>query len=107
MRNLIQTAAFCGLAATAAWSADAAAGKTLYASKCKLCHGSEGQGNPGMAKALKVEIRDLGSPDIQKKTDAELKKDITGGVGKMKPVSGLPDSDVDNLVAFMRSLKKA
>ena len=107
MRKLIQTAAFCGLAATAAWGADGSAVKTLYPSKCKLCHGSEGQGNAGMAKALKVEIRDLGSPDVQKKTDAELKKGLTEGVGKMKPIAGLSDGDVDKLIAFMRGLKKS
>ena len=59
-----------------------------------------------MAKALKVEIRDLGSAEVQGKSDGDLKKAITDGVGKMKPVSGVAGADLDNLVAFIRSLKK-
>ncbi len=106
MRRLIQIAAVCGLAATAAWSADAEAGKTLYGTKCRTCHGAAGQGNAAMAKILKVEIKDLGSADVQGKSDAELKKALTDGMGKMKPITGLSAGDQDNLVAFMRTLKK-
>lgn len=106
MRKLIQLSIICGVAAVAAWGADAAAGKTLYLAKCRTCHGAEGQGNQGMAKALKVEIRDLGSAEVQGKSDGDLKKAITDGVGKMKPVSGVAGADLDNLVAFIRSLKK-
>jgi cytochrome c5 len=94
------------VAATTAWAADAAAGKAVYTKKCKICHGAQGQGNPGMAKVLKVEIKHLGSKDVQKKSDDQLKKDITEGVGKMKPVKGLSATDVDNIVAFVRSLKQ-
>lgn len=89
-----------------AMAADAAAGKTLYATKCKTCHGAEGQGNPGMAKALKADIKPLGSPDIQNKSDADIKAAVTKGVGKMKPVSGVAGADLDNVVAFVRTLKK-
>jgi mono/diheme cytochrome c family protein len=106
MRKLIQLSIISGLAVGAAWGADAAAGKTLYSAKCRTCHGAEGQGNQGMAKALKVEIRDLGSADVQSKSDADLKKAITDGVGKMKPVSGVAGADLDNVVAFIRTLKK-
>ena len=92
---------------TIAWSAaDAAAGKAPYTKKCKMCHGTEGQGNPGMAKMLKVEIKHLGSKDVQEKSDDQLKKDITEGVGKMKPVKGLSAADVTNIVAFIRTLKQ-
>lgn len=84
---------------------DAAAGQKIYMAKCKTCHGATGQGNPGMAKALKTEIRDLGSPEVQKKTDAELKKNSMEGIGKMKATT-LSDADADNMVAYIRSLKK-
>jgi hypothetical protein len=59
-----------------------------------------------MAKALKVEIKPLGSADVQKQSDADLKKVLTDGRGKMKAVAGLSAADADNLVAHMRSLKK-
>jgi cytochrome c2 len=89
-----------------AWAADAAAGATLYASKCQGCHAKTGDGNPAMGKALKVEMKPLGSADVQKKSDAELKMTITEGTGKMKGIAGLSASDQDNLIAHLRTLKK-
>ena len=95
-----------GLCPSAVAAGDAAAGKTVFGTKCKTCHGAEGQGNPGLAKMLKAEIRDLGSPEVQKRSDDEIKKIITAGNGKMKPVAGVAGTDLDNVVAFVRSLKK-
>lgn len=84
---------------------DADAGKALYAKKCAVCHGEQGEGKPAIAKMLKVELRPLGSKQVQAKPDAELRKDIAEGIGKMKPIKGLSDADLDNLVAFLRTLK--
>jgi len=90
------------------WAAgDAAAGKTVFDSKCKTCHGTEGQGNPGLAKALKVEFRHLGSKEVQARSDADIKKLITEGSGKMRAVSGLSDKQVDDVIAFLRTLKES
>jgi hypothetical protein len=36
----------------------------------------------------------------------ELKKVITAGSGKMKPISGLSDKQIDDVIAFVRTLKK-
>ena len=94
------------LVTPSAWAADAAAGKAVFEKKCKTCHAADGQGNPGMAKALKVEFKALGSAEVQKMSDAELKKVLTAGMGKMKPVSGLSDADADNVIAHVRTLKK-
>jgi mono/diheme cytochrome c family protein len=91
---------------TAAWAADAAAGKAVYTKSCQTCHGADGQGNPAVAKAMKVELKPLGSDDIQKKSDADLKKIITDGSGKMKGEASLKPADVDNVVAHLRTLKK-
>lgn len=95
-----------GLCPRAAAAGDAAAGKTFFGTKCKTCHGAEGRGNPGLAKMMKAEIKDLGSPEVQKKSDDEIKKIITAGKGKMKPVAGVAGAGLDNVVAFVRSLKK-
>jgi hypothetical protein len=54
---------------------------------------------------MKVEIPALGSKEVQSKSDAELKKAITEGKGKMKPVAGLSAKQVDDVVAFVRTLK--
>lgn len=91
---------------TPMFAADAAAGKTVFDKHCKMCHGATGQGNPGMAKVLGTTIADLGSPEVQKMSDADIKKIITTGKGKMKPVAGLSDADMDNVIAHIRTLKK-
>ena len=85
---------------------DAAAGKAVYSKKCQSCHAADGNGNAAMASALKAEFKPLSSDEIQKKSDADLKKAITGGMGKMKPVTGVMPADVDNVVAYLRTLKK-
>lgn len=94
------------LALPSAQKGDSAAGKDVFMKKCKICHGPDGAGNPGVAKALGVTFTPLSSEEIQKKTDAELKKIMTEGKGKMKPVKDLTDADMGNIIAFIRSLKK-
>ena len=109
-RTLFTTAVALGVAAilpTGAWAkGDVAAGKAVFLVKCKKCHGDGGQGNPAMAKMLKVEIKHLGTANIQKKSDEELKKQSKDGIGKMKPVEGLSSADLDNVIAFVRTLKQ-
>ncbi|MES1258848.1 MAG: cytochrome c [Acidobacteriota bacterium] len=101
-RNLISAGLICGAAMllpTGAWAADAAAGKALYA-KCRSCHGPTGEGNPAMAKAMGVEIKPLSGA-----SDDAIKNAVTKGAGKMKPVAGLAGADLDNLVAYVHTLK--
>lgn len=107
-RFLLTTATLLGasLLTQPMWAADSAAGKAVFDKKCKVCHGATGEGNPGMAKALKIEFKALGSAEVQKMSDADLKKTVMMGMGKMKPVSGLSEADTDNVVAFVRTLKK-
>jgi mono/diheme cytochrome c family protein len=83
-----------------AWAADAAAGKAVWAAKCKSCHGADGTPPPAMAKALGVKPI-AGS---LAKSDADLKTSILKGVGKMKP-QAISDADADNVVAAMRTMK--
>ena len=90
-----------------ALAADATAGKTVYDSKCKIYHGADGTGNAALAKSLKVEFKALASKDIQAKSDADFKKQITEGNGKMQPVKGLSDTQVQDVIAFVRSLAKS
>lgn len=103
---LLIAAAFLAAAAITMQAADATAGKAIYDKKCKTCHGPEGQGNPGMAKALNVEFKPFSGMDVQKMSDADLKKVIMMGSGKMKPIAGLSDGDASDAVAFLRTLKK-
>ena len=86
--------------------AASAEGQKVLTAKCKTCHGSTGQGNPGMARVLKADIRDLGSAEVQSKSDDVLKTNSMEGLGKMKPVAGLTPADAANVVAYIRTLKK-
>jgi len=48
----------------------------------------------------------LKSPDVQAMSDADLAKIVTAGKGKMKPVSSVSGASVDDVVAYLRTLKK-
>jgi cytochrome c6 len=90
------------LASLPAKAQDAAA---LYKTKCVACHGADGKGETAVGKANK--IRDLGSPDVQKESDADLTAVVTAGKGKM-PAYGksLKPDQVKDLVAYIRTLAK-
>jgi len=94
------------LAIPAAGAGDASAGKTVYSNKCMICHGADGEGATGYAKAMGLEPARLSSDRVQKKTDAELKKIILEGSGKMKPLKGLSEIDIDNVIAYVRNFRK-
>ena len=80
-------------------------GAALYKAKCAACHGADGKGETAMGKANK--LRDLGSPEVQKQSGAELTTIIESGRGKM-PAYGksLKPEQVKDLVAYIRSLAK-
>jgi cytochrome c len=93
-------------AAIALCAGDAQKGKAIYDKTCRACHGAQGQGNPAIAKSLKVTIRDLGSKEVQAKSDGELVKNALGGYGKKKPVKSVTKEQMPDVVAFVRSLAK-
>jgi mono/diheme cytochrome c family protein len=90
---------------TAAWSADAKAGKATYDKLCASCHAADGKGNPAMAKTMKG--LDIVGKDTQAKKDDQLLKVIVEGGGKM-PASGknLSKQEQADLLAHVRSLAK-
>ncbi len=92
--------------APAAWSANVAAGKADYDKACKSCHGATGAANPAIAKMMKVEMNDLGSAQVQAQSDAAIKSIIETGKGKMHPVATVTGSSIDDVIAYVRSLKK-
>jgi mono/diheme cytochrome c family protein len=89
-----------------AMAADPKAGQAAYEKACKSCHGVDGTPNPAMAKALKVDMRDLKSPEVQSESDSDLGKVITAGKGKMRPVASVTGDSVNDVVAYIRTLKK-
>lgn len=105
MRSILLVLGFAAVATTAVQAADSAAGKAAYDKSCKSCHGADGTANPAIGKMMKVDMKDLKSPDVQSLSDDDLKKVITEGKGKMKPVSAASASAAD-IVAYIRTLKK-
>jgi mono/diheme cytochrome c family protein len=87
-------------------AADVAAGKELFGKKCASCHGVAGEGKDSVAKTFKVELKHLGGKEAQSKSDAELTKIILEGAGKMKGVKDVDAKGADDVVAYMRTLKK-
>lgn len=86
-------------------AADAKAGAAAYDKSCKGCHGATGAGNPAIAKMLSTTIPELGSAEVQGKSDGDLAKVITDGKGKMKGIKTLSSSP-EEVVAFLRTMKK-
>jgi mono/diheme cytochrome c family protein len=106
MRKMLTLCAVLALSATAALAADVKAGQATFGTSCKSCHGADGTPNPAIAKAMKVEIKDLKSAEVQGKSDDDIKKIITGGTGKMAAVKAVSGADADNVVAYVRTWKQ-
>ena len=105
MRSRFIIFALAAAAVTSIQAADSAAGKAAYDKACKSCHAADGAGNPAVAKMMKVDMKDLKSADVQGMSDDDLKKVITDGKGKMKPVASASASAAD-VVAYLRTWKK-
>jgi len=82
---------------------DANAGKAIYDRQCAACHGPDGAGKDAVAKMLKVEMRHLGSKEVQANSDADIHKIIVEGYNKMKPQK-VAEKDVANVIAHLRTL---
>ncbi len=84
------------------------AGKELWSTYCKSCHGSKGLGDGSKAAQLKTEPGDFSLPSFQSQTDGEMFYRLSVGRNDM-PASKkkIPDEeDRWSLVNFMRTLKK-
>lgn len=108
MKKLIIT--FFALMATVAGvalAADATAGAAIYNKTCKGCHGADGATpNAAVSKMLGAPIPVLASKEIQAKSDADFRTVITAGKGKMPPMKAVTGTQIDDVIAYLRSLKK-
>jgi mono/diheme cytochrome c family protein len=93
MKRIAITLVLLSLPATAIFAADAAAGKAVFDTKCKACHGADAKGG-AMDKA-----------PIAGKTEADTKAAVEKGKGKMKPVATVSGAALDNVAAYVASLK--
>lgn len=71
-----------------------------FKAKCAGCHGPDGKGKP------ELQTPDLSSDEAQSKSDSELGAIITKGKGKMPAYKNMTTDQVNDMVKFIRSLKK-
>jgi mono/diheme cytochrome c family protein len=85
-----------------------AAGKTLWTTHCKSCHGSKGMGDGPKAAQLKTEPGDFSKTDVQSQTDGSLFYKISEGREDMPGFKKkIPDQDdIWSVVNYLRTLKK-
>lgn len=87
-----------------AWSADSP-GETTFKSKCALCHGEDGTGNTPLGKQLQA--ANLHSPDVQKRSNAELQKVVHDGQTNMPAFADqLSDEEITQVIKYVRTLGK-
>src|SRR5579884_1710060 len=83
----------------------AQSGGDLFKAKCAMCHGADGAGQTAMGKNLG--LKDLGSAEVQGKSDADLTGIISKGKGKMPSYDGkLTKDQITDVVKYLRTLKK-
>ncbi len=100
-------------------AADVVAGQALYRAACQSCHGEEGKGDGPASADMPLNPRDFGTGQFKFDTDADgtwsdadLENVIRngaavyGGSPLMAPWPNLSESDLDNLIAFIRSLER-
>lgn len=99
-RSLLVLTAAVSLAGSVAF---ADSGEATYKAKCASCHGSSGTPSPGMAKMLGV--KPVSDPSVKSMSVSEMEAVVKNGKGKMKPVAGLTDAQIKDVVTYFRSLK--
>ncbi len=87
-----------------AWSADSP-GETIFKSKCILCHGADGTGNTPLGKQLQA--ANLHSPDVQKRSNADLHKVVHDGQTNMPSFAEqLSDDEITQVIRYVRTFRK-
>ncbi|MFN0109402.1 MAG: c-type cytochrome [Blastocatellia bacterium] len=77
--------------------------KSVYASKCAVCHGNDGSANTAKGRELKV--RSLRSEEFKKMTEAKAMEVMLKGKGKMEGYEKtLGKEKVQELLAYCREL---
>jgi len=109
--SLVAATAALFMVSVQAQAADAEAGKAKFQQLCAVCHGPAGAGDGPAAAGLNPKPRKFNDAEWQATVEDDyLKKIIAEGgpaVGKspmMTAQRGLKDEELDNLIAFIRTL---
>jgi len=98
------------LGVTKAYAADVDAGKTIYDRNCLACHGAAGGGDGPAARALRPPPTAFNTSAYwASKKPAAVKASIRSGRPgtSMMAFGSLDDAQIDNVVAYLRSLAPA
>jgi mono/diheme cytochrome c family protein len=86
---------------------DAAAGKEIWGTNCKSCHGIKGLGDGSKAEKIDISCGDFSSKEFQSLSDGELfYKTKTGRKPMPSFKEKLSDTELWQVVAYMRTFKK-
>ena len=101
IRSLVVLAAVVSMAGAVSFAQSD--GAATYKAKCAMCHGPTGTPSPGMAKMLGVKA--ASDPSVKSLSTADMIAVVKNGKNKMKPIAGLSDAQVKDVVAYFRTLK--
>jgi mono/diheme cytochrome c family protein len=83
------------------------AGKAIWVKDCKSCHGVKGLGDGTKAEKIDISCGDFSSKEFQSLTDGEMFYKTKIGRKPMPSFKEkLGDTEIWQLVAYMRTLKK-
>lgn len=117
----VAAVAVIGVSHAAHAAGDAAKGKAAYEANCASCHGNTGAGDGPIGAALPepkprnfqtAQFKYDTDKDGKNGTEADLKNIVKngaaayGGNALMAGWAQLGDGEIDNIVAYVRSLKK-
>ncbi len=111
--SIAMLTACCALT-NVSFAADAKKGGELYAQRCAMCHGDKGAGDGPLAATLPEgqKPRNLSAGGYKYATDDAKFKELLqkGGAGVglsvlMPGQSDLKDADIENIIAFVKTLK--
>jgi mono/diheme cytochrome c family protein len=101
IRSLLVLACAVSLAGSVSFAQSA--GAATYKAKCQMCHGATGTPSAGMAKAMGIKAST--DPSVKALSAASMAATVKNGKGKMKPIAGLSDEQIKDVVAYYRGLK--
>ncbi len=99
-RSGIVLAAVVAFAGSICFAQDGAA---TFKAKCAMCHGPTGTPSAGMAKMMG--IKPVSDPSMQALTVSQIVSTVKNGKGKMKPIAGLTDPQIQAVAAYFKTLK--
>ena len=103
VRTMAAARILMGALVLCAGLARAQSGAEMYKAKCAACHGADGHAS---ALGKKLGARDFDSAEVQKESDGDLETVISQGRNKMPAYKTLKQSEIKDLVAYIRTLGK-